>query len=290
MFGDGDRGEAKDRLAALHDRAQDTGTDEPLPAVHRGAPSTPADILARLAARAASSGGVGAMRSRSRPRGRVGRLVERWVPAGLRDARVDPGRPGALVLSAVALVAAVVAAIGVWVDRPVAEPAPPLLAVAPGRAPSVEQRPTQLVVSVVGRVASPGLVTLPEGARVADAVAAAGGALPDTDLSTLNLARKLADGDQLAVGVPPAADAAADTVGTTGSSRSGAHGRASGKINLNTATAAELHGLPGVGPVTAQRILEWRAHHGRFTSVEQLREVGGIGEARLARMKDLVTL
>jgi competence protein ComEA len=289
---DGDGGGARERLAALHDGAKDKGTDDPLPAVRRPGPSTPAEILARLAARAPSGGTVGATSS-SGVRGRVGRLVRRWVPAGLRDARLDPGRPGALVLSIVALVAALTAAVGVWVDRPVAEPAPPLLAVASGRSsgqPSPEQHPTQIVISVVGRVANPGLVTLPEGARVADAVQAAGGALPETDLTTLNLARKVVDGEQVALGVPAPPEQPTDTGDASRSSRAGSRGRPNGKVNINTATAEELRGLPGVGPVTAQRILEWRARHGRFTAITQLREVGGIGESRFARLKDMAAL
>jgi competence protein ComEA len=176
--GDGEGGGARERLAALHDGARDKGTDDPLPVVRRPGPSTPAEILARLAVRAPSAGTVGATSS-SGVRGRVGRLVRRWVPAGLRDARLDPGRPGALVRSIVALVAALTAAVGVWVDRPVAEPAPPLLAVASGRSSgqppteqhstqivvsvATEQHSTQIVVSVVGRVANPGLVTRPKG-------------------------------------------------------------------------------------------------------------------------------
>jgi competence protein ComEA len=197
------------------------------------------------------------------------------------------------MLSAVALVAAVVAAIGVWVDRPVAEPAPPLVAVASGRSssqPSPEEHPTHIVVSVVGRVANPGLVTLPDGSRVADAVRAAGGALPETDMGTLNLARKLSDGEQVPVGVSPPLDQSADSASTAHPTGSGSRVRPTGKISLNTATTDQLRGLPGVGPVTAQRILEWRVRHGRFTAITQLREIGGIGEARFARLKDLVTL
>ncbi|MGH3602522.1 MAG: ComEA family DNA-binding protein, partial [Pseudonocardiaceae bacterium] len=126
-----------------------------------------------------------------------------------------------------------------------------------------------------------GLIRLPDGTRVADALAAAGGALPDTDLMGLNIARRLSDGEQLLVGVAPPPGQPADS---TASGTSGGPG----PIDLNTATLEQLDGLPGVGAVTAQRIVDWRAAHGRFTSVDQLREVSGIGQARLGQLKKLV--
>jgi competence protein ComEA len=137
------------------------------------------------------------------------------------------------------------------------------------------------VVSVVGRVPHPGLIHLPEGTRVADALSAAGGVLAGTNLMGLNVARRLSDGEQLLVGVaPPPGQAATNPVsGTAGASQ---------VVDLNTATLEELDALPGVGTVTAQRILDWRAAHGRFTSVDQLRQVSGIGQARLAQLKHLV--
>ncbi|MDQ3760957.1 MAG: ComEA family DNA-binding protein [Actinomycetota bacterium] len=218
---------------------------------------------------------------------RGGRLVRWWVPGPLRDARWDPGRSGALILSLVAALAAVVAAVGVWRERPVPEPAPllPVVTPAAARAPSAPPPPGaahEVVVSVVGRVARPGLIRLPDGTRVADALAAAGGALPDTDLMGLNLAQRLSDGEQLLVGVAPPPGQPAGGVA------SGTPAATSRKVDLNAATLEQLDGLPGVGPVTAQRILDWRTANGRFTSVDQLREVSGIGQARLARLKDLV--
>lgn len=215
----------------------------------------------------------------------AGRLVQRWVPTPLRDARWNPGRPGALVLSFVAALAAVIAAVGVWRERPVPEPAPvlPLITAAAARAPSAPPptQATEVVISVVGRVPHPGLIHLPDGTRVADALAAVGGVLPGTDLMGLNVARRLADGEQLLVGVaPPPGQPAINQV-------SGAPGT-SPIVNLNTATLEQLDALPGVGTVTAQRILDWRLAHGRFTSVDQLREVSGIGQARLAQLRRLV--
>jgi competence protein ComEA len=142
----------------------------------------------------------------------------------------------------------------------------------------------RVVVDVVGKVRRPGVYRLPDGSRVDDALEAAGGALPGVDLSRLNLARKLADGEQVAVGVAGAAEAA-------GPPRTGAvSGAASGPIDLNTATVQQLDTLPGVGPVLAQRIVDWRTQHGRFDSVDQLQEVTGIGPSRLADIRSLVTV
>ena len=129
-----------------------------------------------------------------------------------------------------------------------------------------------MVVAVAGKVARPGLVRLPAGSRVDDAVRAAGGVVPGTDPGLLNLARKLVDGEQVLVGVdpPPGAAPAAGPAAT------------GGPVDLNTATVADLDALPGIGPVLAQRIVDWRTEHGRFASVEQLREVTGIGESKYA--------
>jgi competence protein ComEA len=135
-------------------------------------------------------------------------------------------------------------------------------------------------------------VEVPDGARVADVVEAAGGALPGTDLSGLNLARRVADGEQVAVGVPAAPDAvpapAVPAPGAPHPAAGNAPAAPAGKVDLNVATVEQLDALPGVGPVTAQRILEWRTRHGRFARVEQLREIEGIGERRLAQLRELV--
>jgi competence protein ComEA len=242
------------------------------------------------------------------PAGRAGALLRRLAPAGWRGARVDPGRPGATALALVAAAAAVVAAVGVWLERPRAEPVPDLPAVtvsAPGvdaptgtAAPSAAATtaaapaapPAPLVVSVSGKVRRPGLVEVPDGARVADVLDAAGGALPGTDLSGLNLARRVADGEQVAVGVPPAPDAAPIPRPGAAPAAGDAPGAPAAKVDLNAATVEQLDALPGVGPVTAQRILEWRTQHGRFTRVEQLREIEGIGERRFAQLRELVVV
>jgi len=148
---------------------------------------------------------------------------------------------------------------------------------------------TELVVDVVGRVAKPGVLTLPAGSRIVDAIAAAGGALPHTDLTALDLARKLSDGQEIFVGIPPPSGAAAASAGGVVGDDTAAGvdpGAGSGDpvVDINTATQTELETLPGVGAVTAQRILAWRTQHGRFSSVTQLQQVSGIGPAKYAAL------
>ncbi|WP_084211550.1 ComEA family DNA-binding protein [Pseudonocardia acaciae] len=227
------------------------------------------------------------------------RLLERWLPSAWRGARLDPGRPGALALVIVAVLAAVLATVAVWRSRPVAEPAPALAVAtpavetapsvpAPARAPTAGQ---PLVISVAGKVRRPGLVRLPDGSRVADAIAQAGGPTRDADLTTLNLARRLTDGEQILVGLPQPAEAAAGAPASpSGGPGAAAPPSTGGKVDLNRATLEQLDTLPGIGRVTAQRILDWRTQHGRFTSIEQLREVEGIGERRFGQLRAQVTI
>ena len=158
---------------------------------------------------------------------------------------------------------------------------------APGSAP-----PTEIVVSVTGLVARNGLVKLPPGARVADAIAAAGGATAKADLTGTNLAAKLVDGDSIVLGDAPSGSST--TLGDDTASAAGGHasseGRGSTLVNLNTADEAALDSLPGVGPVMAQNILAWRDANRKFTSIEQLQEISGIGPSRYAQISPLVTL
>ncbi|WP_372451990.1 helix-hairpin-helix domain-containing protein [Catellatospora tritici] len=193
----------------------------------------------------------------------------------------DPGRRGVRALAAVAVLVVLIAAYLAWQARPQAEPVPALVADTAAPRPLTAASPTELVVAVTGQVRRPGLVRLPPGSRVADAIEAAGGVLPGTDVSTLNLARRVADGELIAVAVP----------GVVPADQGGGAGAApGGLVNLNTATLAQLDALPGVGPVLAQRILDHRARHGDFRGVGDLRQVEGIGDAKYEQLKDLVTV
>ena len=146
--------------------------------------------------------------------------------------------------------------------------------------------PAAVVVDVVGAVRRPGLYRLAQGARIADAVSRAGGATPKADLALINLAAPLADGEQVVV--PRRGTAALGApAGPAGSSSPGGAPSA-GPVHLSTATLEQLDSLPGIGPVTAQRILDYRQKHGAFTSVDELDAVPGIGPARLDQLKDLV--
>ncbi len=202
-----------------------------------------------------------------------GRLVRRWLPGG----SAGPGRRRwALAGVFAAVVVIVLGAVTLFGGRPAPEPLPAL----PGAKPAAEARaapPTGLVVSVIGRVRSPGLVTVPAGARVADVLRAVGGADPGADVSGLNLARKVTDGEQLAVGVlAPAAVPGAPAEG--------------GKVDLNASTADQLDTLPGIGEVMAKRIVQWRTDHGGFTKIEQLRDVDGLGESKFEKLREKVTV
>jgi competence protein ComEA len=136
----------------------------------------------------------------------------------------------------------------------------------------------KLVVHVVGAVRRPGLFTLPESARVADALARAGGPTRRADLSAVNLAAPLADGQQVLVPVRLAPGSASPGAPAPGA-----------KVSLAIATVEQLDELPGIGPVTAQKIVDWRTAHGPFRSVEDLDDVPGIGPARVEQLRDLVT-
>ncbi|UYP17599.1 ComEA family DNA-binding protein [Rhodococcus sp. Z13] len=213
----------------------------------------------------------------------------------LAAARWDTGRRGTAALAAVGVLAAVVTLVVLWRDRPVAEPVPPLpsVEIAAPTATSETGEPEESgeqVVSVVGAVARPGLVRLAPGARVADALDAAGGALDGADLIGLNLARRVADGDQIVVGVVPLQPVPPSSGILDGGGEASGADTGGGLLDLNTADEAALDALPGVGPVTAAAIVAWRTTHGPFTDIEQLGEVDGIGPARLARLRPLVTV
>lgn len=213
-----------------------------------------------------------------------GRLSGRFAAAfGVDRAQIDPGRPGTRALAALAVVVVLIAAVIAWWSQPRPEPVAPRAA-APTTRPS--DSATGVVVAVAGKVRKPGLVTLPAGARVSDAIKAAGGVVPGTDIGYLNLARKVTDGELIVVGASAPPDA-----GAPGGSVAGAPpGNPAGKVSLNQATLQQLDTLPGVGPVLAQRIVDYRDEHGGFRSVDELRQVDGIGPARYEQLKDLVTV
>ena len=207
-------------------------------------------------------------------------------------------------VAVVLAVAVLVALLLVWRAQPSAEAAPAVhrslraSAEGSGVTPTAATAATtaaagpahEVVVHVVGAVHHAGLVRLPAGSRVADAVRAAGGTTASARPASVNLARPLVDGEQLVVqrrGSAPMV-AAPGPSGVVGSA--GATPAPSAPVDLNSATLEALDGLPGIGPVLAQRILDWRTAHGRFSSVDELGEVSGIGEATLADLRPVVTV
>jgi competence protein ComEA len=170
---------------------------------------------------------------------------------------------------------------------PVSTPAAAVGEVVPAAAPPSQPSSSaaQLVVDVAGKVRRPGLNRLPAGARVDDAITAAGGPRRGVDLSSLNLAALLVDGQQILVGRPPAGVVGgAPAAGGAGTSAPAA------PVSLNSATLDQLESLPGVGPVLAQKIIDWRTANGGFDSVSQLTDVSGIGDVTFAELQPLVSL
>lgn len=241
-----------------------------------------------------------------------------WVraPAAVVGARWQPGRAAVLGVALVTVVAVLLLGLRVaWAREAPGEPvrapgpagvstgavavgAPPPSTAATG-APVIAPTPTPsgsasaadgLVVHVVGEVRRPGVLRLAPGSRVVDAVDAAGGATSRAELGGLNLARVLVDGEQ--VRVPrPGEEVVAPAPGPAPGQGGGAGEAGTGTpVPLNTADLAALDALPGIGPVIAQRILDWRATNGGFTSVDELSEVSGIGEKLLAQVRPLVTV
>jgi competence protein ComEA len=237
--------------------------------------------------------------------------LSRWLPdtaksdgaAGwLAAIRADPGRAGVIALAAVGIIAVLATVFTLMRDKPPpisSAKLPPVEMVStatstPGAAPKPEG---PVVVSVVGLVHKPGLVTLQPGARIADALTAAGGTVDGADLIGLNMARRVSDGEQIIVGIAAAPGAPAamgsSSTGDAGTlpptnAQIGSPSAPGGLVDLNAATVDELDTLPGIGPVTAAAIIAWRGANGRFTSVDQLGDVDGIGPARLEKLRDLV--
>ena len=234
--------------------------------------------------------------------------LSRWLPqstsagpAGwLSTIRADPGRAGVVALGILGGVAVLVTVLTLISDRPpavVSAKLPPVenVASAASRSASGAPGPTApVVVSVIGLVNTPGLVTLASGARIADALDAAGGALDGADVMGLNMARRVTDGEQVVVGIgaPPGQPAPMGSsivsdpaVPNVGLSSTQTPSGTVALIDLNSATADQLESLPGVGPVTAAAIVAWREAHGRFAGVYQLGDVDGIGPARLDKLR-----
>jgi len=220
---------------------------------------------------------------------RLAGVLESGLPAAFA-ARVSLRPPHVVALAVVLAAAVAVTAWWTLAATPSSVPAP-VARVSPGPEP-VGALPTpgsaaptgpaaDVVVDVAGKVRRPGVTTLPAGSRVIDALKRAGGARHGVDLSTLNLARVLVDGEQILVGVAPVGGAAGAVPPAAGDAA---------LVNLNTGTLEQLDALPGVGPVTAQKILDWRTAHGRFTAVDELLEVDGIGEKTFAEIAPHVTL
>lgn len=242
------------------------------------------------------------------------------VPDGVRSLRVRVPLRAAVAVVVVALVAAGILLVRVGLARAAATPVP-IDGSSAGGSPHGESIPMglvsrtfpsaydatvggasgsgtpgtssgsapgpPLVVHVVGQVRHPGLVRLGKGARVADAVAAAGGATRRAELAAINLARPVVDGEQIVV---PAPGEAVPSAGPGTASGGGVGASPASPVNLNAAGLADLDSLPGIGPVLAQRILDWRAEHGRFTSVDELGEVVGIGDRLLQQLRSKVAV
>lgn len=143
-----------------------------------------------------------------------------------------------------------------------------------------------IVVDVSGKVRRPGIQQLPPGSRVADALRAAGGARTGVDLTGLNRARVLTDGEQIVVGAPPGN--VSPGIAAAGGGAGGPGNGPTGPVSLSSASAEQLETLPGVGPVLAQHIVDYRTEHGGFRTVDELREVTGIGDRRFADIQPLV--
>jgi competence protein ComEA len=244
-------------------------------------------------------------------------LLPRWLPDAsgnggwVAKVRADPGRAGAIALAVVAALAVLVTVFTVLRDRPAPVMSAKLPPVQPVSStsrvnPALSANPSAgadgpVVVSVVGLVHKPGLVTLTPGARIADALQAAGGAVDGADTIGLNMARPLGDGEQIVVGLAPLSgqpralgssvspgSAVPPASGPPGPAKGPTKSKRSEVLDLNTATVEQLDALPGVGPVTAAAIVAWREANGKFTSVDQLGDVDGIGPARLEKLRALV--
>ncbi len=222
------------------------------------------------------------------PRRRVAKAAA-WVPAGLSQV---PGflRGHTLVIGAILLAALAIGGYFVLSTRTtsVAVTMPTAPASSPPTTGSPSARPEAgppIQVHVLGAVVRPGVVRLRAGARVHDALAAAGGLLPQADPGALNLAGVLSDGSQILIGTK---GSPRGEVNQSGTPTLGGGTPAGQRLDLNSAVEKELEQLPGIGPVTAKKIVDWRVQHGRFAAVEQLQEVPGIGPKTFSELAPYV--
>ncbi|WP_367918386.1 ComEA family DNA-binding protein, partial [Nocardioides ginsengisoli] len=213
----------------------------------------------------------------------LGLAVTTWWVVRDRTTQLAPvsaDPTGPLVLATDAASASATPTAGASAGTVDSAATPPAAPAAAG--PAAPSAAASVTVDVTGKVRHPGIVVLAAGARVTDALAAAGGARRGVSLRSLNLARVLVDGEQIVVGGPPGPVSAA--------APPAASGAPAALVNLNTADQAQLETLPQVGPVTAQAILAWRTEHGGFSSVDELLEVDGIGPKTLDRLLAYVTV
>ncbi|MET7973013.1 ComEA family DNA-binding protein [Streptomyces mirabilis] len=290
-----------------------SGGSSPTGLLDRGEPGPSPGVPARAGDHAEHGAPAPAPRASAAWRERAGLAVRERMPLWLQS-RCGLERRSVTALGVLLVVAVVFAVQQFWGGRTQSVRAPEVVrAAAPygGQSGVVERKsaepggaagaPTSpagsagstgpaIVVDVSGKVRSPGLQRLPAGSRVEDALRAAGGVRPGANTEGLNRARLLVDGEQVLVGVPVAVTG---PVMGGGSSATGIGGSASGAapsapVSLNTATVDQLDTLPGVGPVLAQHIIDYRSQHGGFRSVDELREVNGIGDRRFSDLQKLV--
>ncbi len=296
--------------AGHEDEAADVEAEEPGVAID-GPPPSEAGALSAAGDGESSAGVGGPPATGVDVAGVVPGAGGRWERAGLAlrermpvwvQARCGLERRSVLALAVLVVAVAVFAVQHFWAGRAESVQAPEVVRaaapygaqerggsaepVAPAGATGTAGTPAaEIVVDVSGKVRKPGIHRLPAGSRVVDALSAAGGVKPGTNTDGLNRARFLVDGEQVVVGGPVVGGAAGAGAAPVGGVVGGAP---AAPVSLNTATVEQLDTLPGVGPVLAQHIVDYRTQHGGFRSVDELREVNGIGERRFADLRELV--